>query len=1052
MALSFLLVLAFGGVALSAQAAPNQEPVDSAAYLLVIDHSGSMRDKDGGSRSRWDRMVERATEFLRNQAPPESLIWVSVFDAPASKSKIMEKHIGTVEDRESLIQFIGGVGAPTNGGTALYDSLWDAFERAELLSKEIPGRYISVMVYSDGNDRDSKRKKAEISARFGRLIDQNTSVWCFFTPLVEDLDPPLPLGPNVRIGSPKVPVPVQFRPSAIRKTTPASGKCSFELELFVPDAADSLFPRGAKVDWQGNFGADLVPSTLPLVPGPVRFTLTAKDPSSLDPAKDFEGSLRFTWPDHPDHVLQGPDSLPVRFQAVEPPRIHSVFPESGAVVAVGEEVQFLVETLQGAEVTWDFLGDGTFIRRGSRAAHTFRGVGTYPVEVSVRDPDSGLVSSRVLRMEAIDVGVGIDPLRGPVWAGVPYTFSCTGRGGVEGYQWIVDGKSFLGMGDGGRQLVYTFEEAGTVTILVRANHTRTSVKSEPVEVEVGARPSLGIFDPQDGARIVAGQPTRLVAEVSGPVESVTWILTDVETGAVVREAEVPVARGSGVSTLEHTFVEDGPSEIQVSANAALGIPGLEDLSAGIELAVDPPARSLAMVRPKSGEVLEAGDLATFELSLTGPGYSAVEWSASWGEGGPPAVTGRSEPTPDGIANWSTPLETDRGGEITVRAETLLDSGMAGPSLERTWKVAFPEVVARLSVSGGDGFDDPVRFVVEGEDLREVHWDFGNGVQERTSALENSHVYGVHGRFSARIEVVGAGGKRRQFAHHVDIPLRSPKAVARLAVEGEDAAAFAPDEIIELVDASEGDVVSSLWTLDGVPLDPGKRNLLFDDSQRGDHVLTLTVTGPPGANGVAALEDTAELRFRVVRFDHAFFVIGAALSLSVLGVLARFLLGNGPKRWRFHASCPYVEDLGSDGFPALRLARYWSRWAKRARLPVDKLHLGNEPAKDRNLVISPRATGRRSERPFAAVTYSHLDRSGLTSGQEIRHQSPSEMVWRIWDEDLEGLEGDSLSWGFHLTKPKTAGRHLPGDILLLILSSLIVLAVVYYLYDLVYLSF
>ncbi|MDA8620738.1 PKD domain-containing protein [Planctomycetota bacterium] len=1040
-----LICAALGLIGL-AGAAPVQDPVDSAAYLLVIDHSGSMNTKT--RPTRWQEMVERAVGFLE-QAPLESLIWIAVFDESAKDMTVTERVLNSDDDRERLIRHLRRQRKP-RGGTALYDTLAVAFDYADTLSSKTPGRYVSVMVYTDGEDRNSRMTREQIQARFGRLVDTNTNVWCFLTPLVDGLDPALEPGGNVVVGSPKRPVPVRLRPGSLQLGTPTRGPLPIELELVVRADAASTFKGPARLRWEGEFEAEISPSELELRPGPVPLRLEARDPGGLDAGKEYEGKLIVEWPKADEAILQGPSTVSVRFQPAEPPRIQSVFPKPGAVVAVGEPIDFVVETLAGAQVRWDLLGDGTALRDGARVRHTYTGKGKYTVGLTVTDPRTDLETQASVAIEAIDIGVGINPLSGPIFAGVPFRFTCTGRGGVDGFEWYVDGRKFPGMGKDGDELTYTFADPGSATLRVVANHPRARVESESVEVPIGLAPGLRLLAPQDGANLDAMREQELRVSVDGPIEAVRWTLAAAD-GRVIREATVPVDGSSAESTLSHAFEETDAGDVRISAEAVLSMEGATAPTATISARITPPSRRAALVRPAAGATLAAEEPASFEVELEGPGFVAVEWSARWEGSSDAALTGRSDVEDGGRATWS-PTIPGAAGVLLVEARTVLESGASAPVANRSWTVTYPEVKASLRIEGGDRFDDPVRFVLTGEGLTGATWTFGDGNEETTSALENQHTYGAYGRFTARIEVRGAGGKRRSIERLIDIPFDAPVAAALMRVEGDESSSFAPDQVIDLVNASSGHYVNALWTIDGVPLEADRDTLLFDDAGRGDHVLGLTVTGPRAADGGPPVQDRVEIPFRVVRYDHALFGLGTALLMAVLGILGRLLWGNAPARWKFTSALPF--DMEEDELAnPIRLKRYWSRWRSRARVPLDKLHLGNSPDRSRTLTIEPRdSIG--SSLSFAALEYSERRADVGMAGSEIREQTENMMLWEIWDKDLDwdGQSPPDPSWSLRLTRPPGLGRHLSSDLILLTIAAISTAAAIYALFHHVYLSF
>ena len=93
-------------------ALPAQDPVDSAAYLMVIDKSGSMGKRSGGG-TRWGAMKERAIGFVETM-PSESRLWMALFDSSAKRAITSDEIIASDADRQQAIRRIRNfsIGSP----------------------------------------------------------------------------------------------------------------------------------------------------------------------------------------------------------------------------------------------------------------------------------------------------------------------------------------------------------------------------------------------------------------------------------------------------------------------------------------------------------------------------------------------------------------------------------------------------------------------------------------------------------------------------------------------------------------------------------------------------------------------------------------------------------------------------------------------------------------------------------------------------------------------------------------------------------------------------
>jgi hypothetical protein len=314
-------------------------------------------------------------------------------------------------------------------------------------------------------------------------------------------------------------------------------------------------------------------------------------------------------------------------------------------------------------------------------------------------------------------------------------------------------------------------------------------------------------------------------------------------------------------------------------------------------------------------------------------------------------------------------------------------------------------------------------------------------------LEASHKYNTWGSLTATAVITGAGGKMRKLERLVEIPYTAPSASISLMTGGLSVVTAEPDDILEFISQSTGDMVSEAWSLDGVPIDPAKGNLIFTDEQRGDHTLELVVTGPRGADGSKPVIDRTVLDFRVVRYDHGLFFTGLAALLLLLGALGRFLLGNGGRNWKVAVAGSSGEDYQLSS----SVRRYWSRWTKRAIVPVHRLlpmtQMGD--TKKHHLTFMP---SRGGSRHFAQMHYSEVSTSNSERMCE-RMGEPTKrtLFWEVTDLLNPSLEDWDFNYSVKLER--SIGKTLfSGDVFFFILSGMLALGAAYALYHHVYLSF
>ncbi len=1048
MKIASLLLVYFLGL-LGAQSSAAQDPVDSAAYLLVIDHSGSMDKKDNRNPlTRWELQVNRAVGFLENM-PLESRVWIAVFSEPASKATIIERLVVSGEDRKELIDLVSGwKDDDPRGGTALYDTLEMAFLRAERLSKDNPGRYISVMVYSDGDDstdpRNTKRKK--LQRRFQKIVDGNKNVWMFLTPLVEGMKPPLDSGPRIMVSEPKVAIPLKIQPASLQLASPSLGDLELTLEVMGSDKSmKTLGGANAQIRFEGQgFEASLSPAEFSIEEGPKTFTLQSQESTTLSGDRNYSGRLVITWPEFDKYIIHAPVEIAVGFQKVEPPEITWTSPVSGNAFAAGRVIPFKVESLTGAKVRWDFYGDGSEIGEGHQTSFTYPGAGKYKVGVTVTNPATGAFTRIQLDIEILDLSVTIDPLPSTVFADQEVNLRCTASEGISSFTWWVDGRPY-----NGKELPISFKE-GTHTVQVEGAHPRSVVQAKPLTFQVVGAPQVSLLNPPSGVDIVAGTPYSIKIETMGPLEAIRCVLRNSDTDEEIKEYMVDVERSEAgapiITKIQHTFAEDGAQRVTVVVEGHMGKTILAGftLEKSAEVTIVAPKRSVTMVSPASGMRLEVGGEVTFEVEAIGPGVENVRFSAYLDGKGSAFASDMVKFDSSGRARWALPLSADADTRMRVRAETLLAGDIAGPSTEGVWDVVFPELIASMAITGGKRWNDPVKLEIMGEGLTDVHWIYGDGNEERTSVMEASHNYNTWGSLTATAMITGAGGKTRKLERLVEIPYTAPNASISLMIGGLSVVTAEPDDILEFKSDSTGDFVTETWTLDGEPLDPAKGNLIFTDEERGDHTLELLVTGPRGADGSEPFIDRAVLDFRVVRFDHGLFFIGLAALLLLSGFLGRFLLGNGGRNWKVAVACPSGEDFQMS-YP---VRKYWNRWTKRASLPVFKLlpQAGKEETRNHLLIFKPNTTG-----GFATMDHSEASKGGDDRGREKFETTQRTLTWDVWDRLNNNLEDFGYEFRVRLERP-TAKKSLSGDLVFLTLSSMLALGAAYALYHHVYLSF
>ena len=404
-----------------------EDPVpESAAYLLVIDHSGSMNEK-AGAKTRWEDMQDRASAFLQ-LLPLGSRLWIAVFegDPEAAKRRVFTLDMKTEAERKALMERLRKGYGPPDGGTALYDSIGMALEEAERLSKQSPGRYIAVLVYTDGKDEGSLRWTPDsLQKRFAGVRFVNKNLMLAFTPIGSDLPPPF-TGDGVVVGEPKIPIAIQVPPGPYTLENPRlkpSQKVPLDFRI-SPEAQRLLAGQAASIEFVSDGGKALAVrlpgSPYKLEAGRVEVQLDVADAENVKADQEYSGILKLKYPVLKEHIVIGNDRVALRFQKEEPPKIYDLRPKDGETFAARKEIFFYADTLQNAKVLWDF-GDGDSAQ-GHTGKHAYNMAGERTVQVKVVSDPRVPPTVKTLKLNIIDVATALDPMTGPVFAGAAYTF------------------------------------------------------------------------------------------------------------------------------------------------------------------------------------------------------------------------------------------------------------------------------------------------------------------------------------------------------------------------------------------------------------------------------------------------------------------------------------------------------------------------------------------------------------------------------------------------------------------------------------------------------
>ena len=999
---------------------------DDYAYIMVVDHSGSMRHAEG-RRTRWDAMVDRATAFI-GLAPEGSRLWVVVFEGRPKQFRYKEYRLSSEEERQRAAHFVRKQGMPgDNAGTALFDALALALDNVERMARQSPGMYSAIMVYSDGkNGVTGNASKDSLQEHWDRILGRHPDSWIFYTPLVKDMRNSLPiqLSDHVLIGDPKIPVPVHIKELKVSLKNPLlAPRQDVPLTLRVPARAAKLFRnRPVELSFEAEtpgLRVDATPKQVPLTSGLVTLSLSVRDASSLPTDTEFRGHLRFTYPTFPHHSVHGKTTLPVIYDKSGPPPIYEVRPASGSVFAVGQPVGLYATVRRTADVHWEF-GDGT-VDSGRSVKKTWNAAGTYTVTVkAVDDPKLG-TSAKTIQIEILDIGAQIAPPPPRIFAGRPTTLSCTTRGPITRCEWVVAGKRWPGSGDGGRSLTLTLADAGAVPVTVIAHSPKGVFSSEEIVLRVAEQPRTQITGPIAGATLRAEHPITFEASATGPEDArVAWRVLKEGENTLLAEAVTAVANGS--SSFQSTFKEGPPlfgpgeEETRILVEARLidargtGLSEVETQRFGVSTR----ERTLELLGPADGTAYNYKQPVALRVLARGPDFEAVQWELQDSSGDVFATERRKfSQTPEGLVAALTHsfLEAHTAdGPVTVQASALLAAATPGgeprPGPRATWKLVPPVRTFAIHLREPQretiGLTEWAHFeVTASHQLASVRWSV-NGQALGVTGARLKHRFDRLGTQRVEAAAQTATGIEMRDEHVVVVEARPIVQDFAVLHEGDESYEFDLGAVATLANRSTGDVLRHEWLVDGEALPEGTTTIKYDEP--GEHKVTLRLWGPPGEDGTPAkpLEQHKQV---IYRKSNLWLAIGAGLGLLLLWLTLwrKFLCRNWPRDYTVRVGqFPGAKNAAAFLTPApsrAKLSKYWSRWRKEARVPLaDFFRAAPEAAwwvsgegKREYLAVRPlvrSGTGRHdadltySSRENLAVFYQHLNSTELLRAYQL----------------------------------------------------------------------
>jgi len=601
------------------------------SYILLIDHSGSMRSVDGrgDNRSRWD-MLKAGLKNTLGSLPAGSEVRVIKFSSgvePLSwgaKTDFLE--LKNEEDSRRIFDRIESLGRP-DGRTALYDALGEACMVADGLLRK--GYIVQIIVFSDGKDEGSKRyKESDITRDFRGLFDNPhfkvCPVWVSPSPKP---DKPLVGGIWLDSASPFI-LFVGVQPVAVSLPNPMVAgvqKTSVRYDFSMPDTEWNQI-KGKPISLELSFDGDtpsaprrVLTRIVDLKIGCVTIPLDLSN-SDLPTDRDVTASLRLTDIPVPSRAkIIAPSTTRVVFSKPGEITITGVLPASGTTVRVGDEILFSLQTLSGARCLWSF-GDGSSAE-GVSVRHSYKSARSYDFKATVSM--QGLLPGEVTgRIEVVDVGVVLSQFVDRAVVGVPYTMTCRSRGPISRYEWLVDGLTYSGDDQHEKatsSYSHIFQKSGNYRIQVRGvSKSVPFVLSEERMITVYPAPFIIIGSPKAGQEICADSTVEFEAGVEGGMSNVLWRIRDAGNNI---EHEIQSQVIAGVSKTAPIKFTKGGVYTAIASSQYLG----KDVSSvAVSFRVPPPDLRVDIEQPLADQRLETGKEYPLSARVIGP-LKQIRW-------------------------------------------------------------------------------------------------------------------------------------------------------------------------------------------------------------------------------------------------------------------------------------------------------------------------------------------------------------------------------------------------------------------------------------------
>lgn len=565
----------------------------------------------------------------------------------------------------------------------------------------------------------------------------------------------------------------------------------------------------------GKTGAGVAPTHTYTAAGTYAVTMTVTDPQGVSDSVTLS--------------LQVTNTAPVAAGTITPSA-----PTAGESVAFDGTASTDKETPRSLTYAWDF-GDGSAKATTAAPAHTYAAAGTYPVKLTVTDPQ-GLSSTKSF---SLAVGANQNPSA---------TLTASQTRANVGQQISFDGSTSTdretakekltyawNFGDGTDTAAITtattshaFATAGTypVTLTVTDANGKTGTATVSITVGNSAPTVAATVTPQPAYAL---QQVTFDGSASSDAETpgkllYSWTFGD-GTAATAYDAN-PVAT--------HAYAAAGAHTATLRVKDPVGAVSLKTFSVSVLPNAAPDAKASARPAPA-----HPGKPVTFDgTGSTDADGDALTYLWEFPDG-TTATTATATRTFASLGTRTVSLTvTDiRGVSDTTSVDVVVAN--AAPTASATASPTTAHVGQQVSFAA-TGSTDP-----DGDSLSYL-WEFPDGTTATTATT--TRTWTATGTYGVKLRVSDAWGGAASTV--VSVTVVNDKPVAAFAVSSgfKTTSSTVTFDAAASHDAETPDGLSYQWTVDGAPAGSGEL-LSRRFTTPGDHMVALTVTDPQGASSL-----------------------------------------------------------------------------------------------------------------------------------------------------------------------------------------------------------